>query len=210
MAKHDTGDEAQYLLDLLRAKDLGLVTAESCTAGLISCALSKAKGAAERLHGGFVVYTKAHKHAALGIDRALLHEIGAVNATIAERMARAALDRSEADVAVTSTGVAAPEPDEDGNPVGKLFLAFAVRGGACIIEEHDLEGMTAEQFRSKAVGLAINLATRALQSPQVLEAIEAARAEATLDHPLKETFPASDPISIAVDPPEPSGDAAAR
>jgi nicotinamide-nucleotide amidase len=208
MTKHDTAEEAQHLLDLLQSNDLGLVTAESCTAGLISCTLSKAKGAAERLHGGFVVYTKAHKHAALGIDPALLDEVGAVNATIAEQMARGAIERSDADVAVAATGVAGPEPDEDGNPVGKLILAFAVRDGQSVIEEHNLQRMTAEQFRDKAVGLAINLVTRALQSPQVHEEIEAMRAEATLDHALKETFPASDPISIVVDQASPSGGAA--
>jgi len=95
------------------------VTAESCTAGKLAAALlSEAPGAAERLHGSFVTYTKANKTKSLGVSAALLQRRGAVCREVAVAMAEGALVRSPATVAVSITGVAGPDPDEDGNPVG--------------------------------------------------------------------------------------------
>jgi hypothetical protein len=69
---------AQAIVRALKAADMSIVTAESCTAGMIAAALSRADGASEVLHGGFVTYTKAHKTAALGVSADLLREHGAV------------------------------------------------------------------------------------------------------------------------------------
>jgi nicotinamide-nucleotide amidase len=113
-----------------RAKACGLtlVTAESCTAGRLAAALADVPGAGDQLHGGFVTYTKQAKHRLLGVDMALLREKTAVCAEVAEAMAAGALLRSTADIAVAVTGVAGPDPDEDGNPVGLIYCAVARRG----------------------------------------------------------------------------------
>jgi nicotinamide-nucleotide amidase len=71
----------------LKDSGLSIVTAESCTAGMIAAVLSRADGAGQVLHGGFVTYTKAHKHAALGISADLLRDQGAVNEEVVSRCA---------------------------------------------------------------------------------------------------------------------------
>ena len=115
-------------MELLRAHRLTVITAESCTGGLISAALSHARGASDCLHGGFVVYTKDCKAVALGVDRELLARMGSVNAEVAHEMARGAIEHSTADIAVAVTGVLGPEPDEDGNPPGQVYFGLARRG----------------------------------------------------------------------------------
>jgi nicotinamide-nucleotide amidase len=116
---------AKRALALASERRLGIVTAESCTSGLLATALSETPGAAEFLHGGFVTYTKENKTAALGVPADLLRTRGAVCPEVAVAMAEGALARSPADVAVAITGVAGPSKDEDGNPVGLVCLAVA-------------------------------------------------------------------------------------
>jgi nicotinamide-nucleotide amidase len=119
---------AEAVLAVAKQKKLTMVTAESCTSGLLACVLSEAPGAAEFLHGGFVTYTKENKTAALGVPGKLLEDKGAVCIEVASAMAEGALARSPADLAVAITGVAGPAPDEDGNPVGRVCIAVARRG----------------------------------------------------------------------------------
>jgi nicotinamide-nucleotide amidase len=113
-----------------KAHGLSIITAESCTSGLLASALSEAPGASEHLHGGIVTYTKQSKSMLLGVSEALLRSKGAVCDEVACAMAEGALERSPADIAVAITGVAGPEPDEDGNPVGLVCIAVARRGQA--------------------------------------------------------------------------------
>ncbi len=107
----------------------------------MAAVLATAPGASQVLHGGFVTYTKANKAAVLGVPERLLHEKGAVNAEVAQAMAEGALARSPASLAVAVTGVAGPEPDEDGNPVGLAYIAFARRGFPTSIAEKNYEKM---------------------------------------------------------------------
>jgi nicotinamide-nucleotide amidase len=90
---------------------------------------------AELLHGGFVTYTKANKTAALGVPADLLRRRGAVCPQVATAMAEGALARSPAYVAIAITGVAGPDKDEDGNPVGLVFIAVARKSfPPCVFE----------------------------------------------------------------------------
>jgi len=116
---------AQEVLAVAGKRRLTLITAESCTSGLLATTLSEAPGASEFLHGGFVTYTKQNKTAALGVPADLLHRLGAVHAEVAVAMAEGALARSPAQVAAAITGVAGPAPDEDGNPVGLVYIGVA-------------------------------------------------------------------------------------
>ena len=120
---------AEQILRRTEECGLSLVTAESCTAGALAHVLSRAEGASKHLHGGFVAYTKAMKTAALGVPSDLLAAKTAVSAEVAIAMAEGALARSPSDIAVSITGVAGPDPDEDGNPVGLVFCAIATRTG---------------------------------------------------------------------------------
>jgi PncC family amidohydrolase len=148
-------DAVQQLMDILKAKDLSVVTAESCTAGLIACTLSRAAGAGEHFHGGYVAYTKAHKHTALGVDLALMEEYGAASETIALLLATNALERSLADLAVAATGVAGPAPDDHGVAVGTLYIATAARSGAHNVNRYRFTNLSPEAFCARAVNVAI-------------------------------------------------------
>jgi nicotinamide-nucleotide amidase len=120
--------QAEAVVSELRRSGVTVVTAESCTGGLIAAALSHAPGASECLHGGFVVYTKTHKAQALGVSKPLLESSGSVNAEVARQLSRGALERSPAQVALAVTGVLGPDPDEDGNPPGLVYLGVQQRG----------------------------------------------------------------------------------
>src|SRR5262245_18839186 len=120
-------DLAEGVMKLARARQITLATVESCTAGSLAHLLSQAEGAADTLHGGFVVYTKQAKTAAVGVPEELLATPTAVSADVAEAMASGGLCRCPADLVVSVTGVAGPEPDEDGNPVGLVYIAAATR-----------------------------------------------------------------------------------
>jgi nicotinamide-nucleotide amidase len=121
-------ERAQPVIDALRERNLSVVTAESCTAGLIAAVLSHAKNAGECFHGGFVVYSKKHKAVSLGVNAALLESKGSVNAGVALQMARGALLRSFASVSLAVTGVLGPNPDEDSNPPGLVYFAACRKG----------------------------------------------------------------------------------
>lgn len=126
---------ADEVLGLAKRRRLSIVVSESCTAGLISQILSQAPGAAEHFQGSFVTYTKDQKACALGVSKDLLRAKGAVCCEVAEAMAQGALRHSVADLAIGVTGVAGPDPDEDGNVVGLVCLATVRRGGRPVSRE---------------------------------------------------------------------------
>jgi nicotinamide-nucleotide amidase len=123
---------AERALEVAAQRNASIVTAESCTAGKLAALLSEAPGAAERLHGSFVAYTKANKTKSLGVSAELLQRKGAVCREVAIAMAEGALVQSPATVAVSITGVAGPDPDEDGNAVGLVCIAVARFNGETV------------------------------------------------------------------------------
>lgn len=147
---------AEQALVVARRHDQSIVTAESCTAGKLAALFSEVPGAGERFHGGFVTYSKANKQSALGVPATLLRRQGAVCGEVAMAMARGALDRSPASLAVAITGVAGPERDEDDNPVGLVCIAVAGENGKVACSDHHYGdiGRTAVQQRAMADALA--------------------------------------------------------
>jgi nicotinamide-nucleotide amidase len=113
------------LADALRARGLRLVTAESCTGGLIAAVCTSVAGSSEWFERGFVTYTNESKTAQLGVDTALIATDGAVSRPVALAMAEGALRNSLADVAVAVTGIAGPGGAVPGKPVGTVWLAWA-------------------------------------------------------------------------------------
>src|ERR1043166_1406761 len=142
---------AQELLALLETRRLKLVVAESCTAGLLASRLADAPGAASHFNGSFVTYTKDQKTSALDVSPALLREKGGVCGEVACAMAQGALARSSADLAAAITGVAGPEPDEDGNPVGRVCIAVARRGGTIAQLERHYGARARDEIRACAI-----------------------------------------------------------
>src|SRR4051812_46228355 len=113
------------VMEYARARGETVVAAESCTAGLLALAFSKGEEASKHFMGGFVTYTKDMKARVLGVPNQLLDEKSAVCGEVAEAMALGAMLRSGATVAVSITGVAGPDEDEDGNPVGLVYCGVA-------------------------------------------------------------------------------------
>lgn len=117
------------ILEYAQARQETVVTAESCTAGALAQNFAKGKGASQSFMGGFVAYTKEMKSNALGVPPSLLNEETAVRGEVAEAMAIGALLQSGASVAVSITGLAGPDEDEDGNPVGLVYCGVARKNG---------------------------------------------------------------------------------
>lgn len=129
-----------------------IVTAESCTGGLIATVLSEAPGAVDNFSGAFITYTPDQKCAALDLDRTLIETEGAVSAPVAIAMAESALKCSHADVAVAVTGVAGPDRDEKGNPIGLVFFALALSDGPTMVVEKNFGDLGRARVRYEACG----------------------------------------------------------
>jgi nicotinamide-nucleotide amidase len=123
-------DAAAAVIALAADAGLRVATAESLTAGAVVARLVDVPGASACVSGGAACYSYEAKQRVLGVDGAELSRTGAVTASVARQMARGALDLYDADLAVSTTGVAGPGPDERGMPAGTVHLALAVRAGA--------------------------------------------------------------------------------
>jgi nicotinamide-nucleotide amidase len=154
---------AREVMALAKQKRIGIVTAESCTSGLLASVLSEAPGAADWLHGGFVTYTKQNKIVALGVPAELLAAKGAVCEEVALAMAEGALARSPAQIAAAITGVAGPSPDEDGNPVGRVCIAVARPGLSADALERTYGNIGRDAVRERAMADALALLRRAAE-----------------------------------------------
>ena len=102
-----------------------LVTAESLTGGGIGAALTGISGSSAVYKGGVICYTNEVKHKVLGVPVEILDTCGAVSAPVAKAMAQGARAVIGADVAVAVTGLAGPDGDEFGHPVGTVFIGYA-------------------------------------------------------------------------------------
>ncbi|WP_114970799.1 CinA family protein [Rhodoferax ferrireducens] len=114
--------------DLLQIKGLKLVTAESCTGGMISAACTDLAGSSNWFDRGFVTYSNDAKTELLGVEERLLRRAGAVCEGVARAMVEGALAHSHAQVAVAVTGVAGPTGGSPAKPVGTVWFGFAVPG----------------------------------------------------------------------------------
>ncbi len=126
---------ACQLLDHAHDRKLQLATAESCTGGLLAALLTDVRGRGHVFERGFVTYTNEAKSEMLGIPMDLIEQHGAVSQTIALAMAQGALERSQADFALSITGFAGPGGPDDEE--GLVHFACARRDGEpCHREEH--------------------------------------------------------------------------
>ena len=115
---------AVHILELAKSQDLMITTAESCTGGLIAAALTEIAGSSAVFERGFVTYTNAAKHEMLGVLDQTLTKHGAVSEEVAAEMARGALAHSNAQLAVSVTGIAGPG-GSDFKPEGRVCFGLA-------------------------------------------------------------------------------------
>ena len=134
--ERSTADLCVLMADLLLKKELKLVTAESCTGGLIAAACTDLAGSSNWFERGFVTYSNNAKTELLGVQERLLRHAGAVSEGVARAMVQGALAHSHAQVAVAVTGVAGPTGGSPAKPVGTVWFGFAVPGQVVTEKRH--------------------------------------------------------------------------
>jgi nicotinamide-nucleotide amidase len=157
MREVDLGKLAKRLLDVCRARDIKLATAESCTGGLVAAALTEIAGSSDVVDRGFVTYSNAAKENMLGVSSETLKRFGAVSRETADEMAQGVLKHSDATIAVAVTGIAGPGGGTAAKPVGLVHFAAAARDGRRVHREkrYGKIGRRRVRLRSVAEALAI-------------------------------------------------------
>lgn len=134
MSRAATGDAALRALSTrvaarLRRSRESIVTAESCTGGLLAKCLTDLAGSSDWFDRGWVTYSNVAKQAELGVPSGLLARFGAVSEEAALAMVRGALEKTRANHAVAVTGIAGPAGGSREKPVGTVWIGWGVRRG---------------------------------------------------------------------------------
>ncbi|GAP38284.1 CinA family protein [Piscinibacter sakaiensis] len=141
-----------------------MVTAESCTGGLIAAACTARAGSSDWFERGLVTYSNEAKTELLGVPAALIAAHGAVSGPVVEAMAAGALAAARADWSVAVTGIAGPGGAVPGKPVGTVWLAVARRGGAPQAWCEHFDGDRAA-VRRQTVASGLGALCRAVEAP---------------------------------------------
>lgn len=147
-------DLVEKLFDLLLVKEKILVTAESCTGGLIAAAITDRAGSSIFFERGFVTYANKAKIEMLDVPLETLEKHGAVSFQTAEDMVTGALKNSDGTIAVSATGIAGPGGGTETKPVGRIYIAVGIKDSKPQSFEHNFTG-DREEIRLNAVGAAL-------------------------------------------------------
>ena len=158
----DVDSLEEVCLRLLKDRGLTVGTAESCTGGLMAKLLTDLPGSSAVFRGGVVSYTDAVKRGLLGVPEAMLAQYGAVSPQVAQAMARGAKAALGCDLALAATGVAGPDPDDRGNPIGLVYLALAWEGGCQVVPFRAGTQAERERVRRMAAWTGLDLIRRHL------------------------------------------------
>ncbi len=156
MFDHEIRDAAERVLTSCRKNRLKVVTAESCTGGLVAAALTAIAGSSDVVDRGFVTYSNEAKHEMLGVALDTIDKHGAVSEATARAMARGALTHSLSDLSVSVTGVAGPGGGSAEKPVGLVHFA-AARSGFDLVAEHHVFPGDRDGIRRQATLTALSL-----------------------------------------------------
>jgi nicotinamide-nucleotide amidase len=146
---------ARLLIDEARERSLRIVTAESCTGGLVAGAICAISGASDVFERGFVSYSNRAKQELLGVPGDLIADFGAVSEPVARMMAEGALENSNAHLAVAITGVAGPGGGTPMKPVGTVHIATARTNHGLRHQAELFEFETREEIQLAAVQAAL-------------------------------------------------------
>jgi nicotinamide-nucleotide amidase len=147
-----------------RAAGWRIVTAESCTAGWITKALTDIPGSSGWVDSGYVTYSNTAKIRAVGVSKRTLDEHGAVSEAAVREMANGALRAAGVEMAIAVSGIAGPDGGTAEKPVGTVWFAVATpeaRGPATVPERCQFAG-DRDQVRRQSVDYALRLALRML------------------------------------------------
>ena len=149
------------ILSAARAKGIRIVTAESCTGGLVASVLTDIAGSSDVFDRGFVTYSNAAKVQMLGVSQATLDRFGAVSEQTAAEMASGALAASQAGLAVSVTGIAGPG-GSDFKPEGRVCFGLAQVGQPTQTQTVDFGPLGRDAVRAAATEFALGLLAQAL------------------------------------------------
>lgn len=139
---------------LLKSKGLKLVTAESCTGGLVASIITAISGSSAYFDRGFITYSNDAKQEILGVKHETLEKYGAISAETVGEMAAGALRNSKAQVSIAITGIAGPTGGSKEKPVGMVYFCWTSVFSAPSIKFKLFSG-TREVIRIKAVKFAL-------------------------------------------------------
>jgi len=145
----------QSVVDLLRENELTLMTAESCTGGMLASRIIGVPGASEMFKEGFITYSNKAKRKYLGVKKSTLLKYGAVSENTAKEMARGGCENTKADASVGITGIAGPDGGTPEKPVGLVYIGVCVCG-TTIVKEYKFSGNRAK-IRESATSAALVL-----------------------------------------------------
>ncbi len=152
----DAATPASAIHVLLQARGRTLAAAESCTGGRIAAAMTSVAGSSQSFVGGIVAYDNSVKIAQLGVDPQTIERVGAVSEEVALAMARGARERLNADVALSTTGIAGPSGGTPEKPVGLVWFGLDDAAGTTRAWRFELSGeREAILARSTTIGLGI-------------------------------------------------------
>ncbi len=153
---------AKDALKALRDKDMMLVTAESCTGGMIAAAITDIAGSSKSFDRGFVTYSNESKTDLIHVPAKTITEHGAVSEETAKAMADGALQAgSKAHVSIALTGIAGPDGGTTEKPVGLVYIAIGSLDDDTVVYKHNFKGDRGE-IRDQAVTAAFNHLLKAL------------------------------------------------
>ena len=154
MIPHNT--QIELLVQILKEKQMTIATAESCTGGLLGKSITDISGSSAVYPGGVISYCNRVKHEVLGVEQALLDRLGPVSMAVAQQMAAGVRRTVGADVGVGITGIAGPNSDETGRPVGLVYIGVS-DGRTDIVREYRFDG-DRNAVRAQAAEAAAELA----------------------------------------------------
>jgi nicotinamide-nucleotide amidase len=148
---------ARLLIDEARTRGVRIVTAESCTGGLVAAAITAIPGSSDVFDRSFITYSNRAKEEMLGVPGDLIADVGAVSESVSRIMAEAALTDSNAHLSIAITGIAGPGGGTPMKPVGTVHFATARSNGAIhhrmeVFDEDDRDGV-----RMNAVRVALEM-----------------------------------------------------
>lgn len=148
------------VVELLKEKKLTLTTAESCTGGLIASQITSVAGASQVFEAGFITYSNSIKEQVLSVDQDIINSHGAVSQDVVIKMAKGALSKSNADIAIAVSGIAGPTGGTDEKPIGTVWIAWGTSEN--MQSQHFLINGNREYFQKVVTARSLDLVRRLL------------------------------------------------
>jgi nicotinamide-nucleotide amidase len=155
ITEQELRDLAEQLGQCLMAKGMKLASAESCTGGWLAKIITDIPGSSAWFAASVVSYSNEAKHSLLGVGEATLDEFGAVSGETVLEMSDGVFEHTEADVAVSISGIAGPDGGSEDKPVGLVWLSWGKRDKSVFANPFNFDG-DREQVRKQSIRQAFN------------------------------------------------------